>query len=230
MATRILIVEDDRKTAATLRLYLEREGYSVREAHDGPEGLEAARTWRPDAVLLDLMLPGMDGREICRVLRRDSQVPILMLTARATEEDRVHGLDLGADDYIPKPYSPREVVARVRAVLRRVGGTEEQRVLRFHGLEIDPERQQVLAAGRTISLTPTEFKILHLLAAAPGRVFSRAQLLEKALGHQSAGLDRTVDAHVKNLRRKIEPDRDRPAYIVTVFGVGYRFEGRADAA
>jgi DNA-binding response OmpR family regulator len=229
--TRILVVEDDRKTAATLELYLEHAGYRVRLEHDGTRGLEAARSWSPDLVILDLMLPSTDGREICRRLRADSRVPILMLTARSTEEDRIRGLDLGADDYIPKPFSPREVAARVRAVLRRVepasaGGPE---VLRFHqGLEIHADRREVRLGGGPVALTPTEFRILLALARAPGRVLRRAQLVEQAFGPRFDGYDRTVDAHVKNLRRKLEPDRAQPSFIVTVFGVGYRFEGEPD--
>ena len=226
---RLLIIEDDRKTAATLRLYLEHAGYGVEVCHDGAAGLERARSGRFDLLILDLMLPGMDGRDVCRSLRHESSVPILMLTARTTEEDRVQGLELGADDYIPKPFSPREVVARVRAVLRRADPAGGQEVLRFAGLEIDIGRRQVVARGEPISLTPTEFQILLVLAGSPGRAFTRAQLLERAFGPHFEGFDRTVDAHVKNLRRKLEPDRSRPTYVVTVFGVGYRFEGGPDA-
>jgi DNA-binding response OmpR family regulator len=230
--TRILVVEDDRKTAATLQLYLQHAGYQVRVEHDGARGLEAARSEAPDLILLDLMLPGTDGREICRRLRAGSRVPILMITARTTEEDRIRGLDLGADDYIPKPFSPREVVARVRAVLRRVepAGTGGEEVLRFRpGLEIRPDRQEVRLGEERVSLTPTELQILLALARAPGRVLRRPQLVEKGFGPHFDGYDRTVDAHVKNLRGKIEPDRTRPTFIVTVFGVGYRFDGEPDA-
>lgn len=224
--TRVLIVEDDRKTAATLQLYLEHEGYRVDLAHTGPAGLEASRSLVPDLVILDLMLPGMDGREVCRRLRAESQVPILMLTARTTEEDRIRGLDLGADDYIPKPFSPREVTARVRAVLRRsqLSGAAPGDVLRRGELTIRPDCQEVRMAGKLVTLTPTEFQILLVLARSPGRVFRRAQLVERAFGPHFEGFERTVDAHVKNLRRKIEPQREQPSYIVTVFGVGYRFE------
>jgi two-component system alkaline phosphatase synthesis response regulator PhoP len=224
--TRVLIVEDDRKTAAMLQLYLEHEGYGVDLAHTGPAGLEASRSRVPDLVILDLMLPGMDGREVCRRLRAESQVPIVMLTARTTEEDRIHGLDLGADDYIPKPFSPREVMARVRAVLRRSHSTGDAPgdMLRRGELAIRPDCQEVRLAGQLVTLTPTEFQILLVLARSPGRVFSRAQLVERAFGPHFDGFERTVDAHVKNLRRKIEPQREQPLYIVTVFGVGYRFE------
>jgi DNA-binding response OmpR family regulator len=230
-ANRILIIEDDRKTAAMLSLYLEHAGYRVEAVHDGEAGLLRARSGDHRAVILDLMLPGRDGREICRELRRESSVPILMLTARTTEEDRIRGLDLGADDYIAKPFSPREVVARVRAVLRRsdpaVGRDD---VLRFSGLEVDLAAQQARVDGTDAGLTPTEFQILVALSGSPGRTFTRAQLVERALGPHFEGFDRTVDAHVKNLRRKIERDRARPRYVITVFGVGYRFEGDAGAA
>ncbi len=227
---RVLIIEDDRKTAENLRLYLEHAGYVVQVAADGNAGLQAARAGAPDVILLDLMLPGLDGLEVCKRLRAASTVPILMLTARTTEDDRVAGLELGADDYIPKPFSPREVVARVRAVLRRSGNADPEEVLHFPRLEIRPQHQEVRVCGEVVSLTPTEFQILLSLARAPGRVFNRAQLVERAFGPHFEGFDRTVAAHVKNLRRKIEPDRTRPAFIVPVFGVGYRFEGGGDAA
>lgn len=227
---RVLVIEDDRKTAENLRLFLVHAGYAVQVAVDGNAGLAEASAGNPDVILLDLMLPGIDGLEVCRRLRAVSTVPILMLTARSTEDDRIAGLDLGADDYIPKPFSPREVVARVRAVLRRSGSAPDpEEVLRFPRLEIRPQRQEVRVGGELISLTPTEFQILLSLARAPGRVFNRAQLVERAFGPHFEGFDRTVDAHVKNLRRKIEPDRKRPSVIVTVFGVGYRFEGGGDA-
>jgi DNA-binding response OmpR family regulator len=229
---RVLIVEDDRKTAETLQLYLEHAGFTVQAAGDGDEGLAAARSWAPDVLILDLMLPGTRGLEVCKRLRAESSVPILMLTARTTEEDRIQGLELGADDYIPKPFSPREVVARVRAVLRRTdpGGGDTVEVLRFREMEIHPQRQEVCLSGRPIALTRTEFQILLVLARSPGRVFNRAQLVDRAFGPHFEGFDRTVDAHIKNLRRKVEPDRARPSFIVTVFGVGYRFEGGADAS
>jgi len=230
-ASRILVVEDDRKTAETLRLYLEHAGYAVRVRARGDEGLAEARSWAPDLVILDLLLPGMEGREVCRRLRAASTVPILMVTARTTEEDRIAGLDLGADDYIAKPFSPREVAARVRAVLRRAGAGHEgdDPVLRFDGLTIDTGGRRVQVGGREVTLTPTEFQILCVLARSPGRALTRGQLVQQAFGMHFEGNDRTVDAHVKNLRRKIEPDRSRPSYIATVFGVGYRFEAARDA-
>ena len=230
--SRILVVEDESKTADTLRLYLEDAGHTVEVCADGADGLQKARNWVPDLVILDLMLPGMDGRDVCRKLRSFSQVPILMVTARTTEEDRILGLDLGADDYIAKPFSPREVVARVRAVLRRTehGAGDTGEVLRFTGITIDTDQRRVLVDGGEVPLTPTEFQILRALAGSPGRVLSRSQLLQRAFGPHFDGYDRTVDAHVKNLRRKIERDRSRPAFIATVFGVGYRFEGQRDAS
>ena len=228
MATRILIVEDDVQTADTLCLYLENDGFEVEVATDGLTGLNRAGDYGPALIVLDLMLPQLSGIEVCRALRKRSNVPIIMLTARTTEDDRILGLELGADDYVSKPFSPRELVARVRAVLRRAehpesGGREH---LRFRGLEIDLARCAVAVDGREVSLTPAEFKLLTTLARAPGRVFSRDQLASRALGEDFAGLDRTVDAHIMNLRRKIEADRTAPTFVLTVFGQGYRFGGR----
>jgi DNA-binding response OmpR family regulator len=227
MAPRILIIEDDRQTSDTLRLYLEDDDFEVDVSADGREGLERALAGGYVLVVLDRMLPGLSGTQICRALRKESNVPIVMLTARTTEDDRVEGLELGADDYVPKPFSPRELVARVRAVLRRrehpeLGGRE---LLRFEGLDIDLTRGCVLVADREVALTPAEFKLLTALARAPGRVFSRDALALRALGEEFEGLDRTVDAHIMNLRRKIEPDRSAPIYVETVFGQGYRFGG-----
>jgi DNA-binding response OmpR family regulator len=223
----ILVIEDDEPTAETVRLYLEHEGFAVELAADGRAGLERARAGGHLLVVLDLMLPGLPGIEVCRALRRVSNVPIVMLTARTTEDDRIQGLELGADDYVSKPFSPRELVARVRAVLRRsehpeLGGRER---LRFAGLDIDLARCRVEVGGAEVALTPAEFKLLTALARAPGRVFSRETLAERAFGGDFAGLARTVDAHIMNLRRKIEPDRRSPIYVETVFGQGYRFGG-----
>ena len=223
----ILVVEDDAKTAESIRLYLEHAGFGVRIARDGREGLDAARTGRFALVVLDLMLPRLDGQNVCRALRRESDLPIIMLTARTTEDDRVEGLELGADDYVLKPFSPRELVARVRAVLRRsetpeAGGRTR---LRFDGLEIDLEGRMVWVDGKSVSLTPAEFGLLVAMARSPGRVFRRDQLAERAFGQDFHGLDRTVDVHVKNLRSKIEPDRASPRWVQTVFGEGYRFGG-----
>jgi len=223
----ILIIEDDATTAETLRLYLEREGFTVSHAADGETGLERAEEEEPVLVILDLMLPRLSGTQVCRALRRRSNVPILMLTARTTEDDRIEGLEVGADDYVPKPFSPREVVARVKAILRRtefpeLGGRER---LYFQGMEIDLARREVVVDGIVAPLTPTEFRLLVTLARTPGRVYSRQDLAERAIGEEFDGLDRTVDAHIMNLRRKIEPDRSRPTFVVTVFGEGYRFAG-----
>ncbi len=227
MDPRVLIIEDDRQTSSTIRLYLENDGFEVVESADGRRGLELALEGAFALVVLDLMLPGLSGSQVCRALRKRSNVPVVMLTARTTEDDRVEGLELGADDYVSKPFSPRELVARIRAVLRRgehpeLGGRE---VLRFEGLDIDLARRSVRVGGREVGLTPAEFKLLTALARAPGRVFSREALAERALGEDFEGLDRTVDAHIMNLRRKIEPDRRSPVYVETVFGQGYRFGG-----
>lgn len=227
MAQRILIVEDDIQTAATIRLYLENDGFEVDAAADGVAGLELARRGEHALIVLDLMLPRLSGIEFCRTLRKQSNVPIVMLTARTTEDDRVLGLELGADDYVPKPFSPRELVARVRAVLRRGEHPESagRERLRFVGLEIDLAGCSVTVGGARVPLTPTEFKLLTSMARAPGRVFSREQLATRAFGDGFAGLDRTVDAHIMNLRKKIETDRASPTFVQTVFGQGYRFAG-----
>jgi len=227
MSQRILIIEDDGQTAETIRLYLENDGFEVAVAADGASGLDLARSGEHALIVLDLMLPRLSGIEVCRALRKQSNVPIIMLTARTTEDDRVLGLELGADDYVPKPFSPRELVARVRAVLRRGEHPESagREQLRFDGLEIDLARCTVAVAGRVVAVTPTEFKLLTALARAPGRVFTREQLAERAFGESFAGLDRTVDAHIMNLRKKIEVDRSAPTFVETVFGQGYRFGG-----
>jgi DNA-binding response OmpR family regulator len=220
---RILVVDDEKKIVESCRLYLEHAGFEVVPAYNGEQALEEARRSRPDLVVLDLMLPRVDGLEVCRRLRAESQVPILMLTARSTEEDRLTGLNLGADDYLTKPFSPRELVARARAILRRAppAGTP----LSFGALELDPERHEVRLHGEPVALTPREFDLLLALARAPGRAFTRTQLVEVAFGADSDVLERTVDAHVMNLRRKIEADPAAPRLVVTVSGVGYRFRG-----
>jgi len=207
-----------------LRGYLEQSNYTVIAAYSGPEALRRARTESPDLVLLDIMLPGMDGIDVCKALRQSSSVPIIMLTARVEETDRVLGLELGADDYVTKPFSPREVVARVRAVLRRRRGEPgpSQELFTVGDLQLDGGRHMVTRGGAPVELTPSEFEILRALMAAPGRVFSRLQLLEAAQGEAYEGYERTVDTHIKNLRRKIEPDPPNPTYILTVHGVGYK--------
>ncbi len=220
----ILIVEDEAELARVLRSYLEKAGYAVLTASRGDVGLSIWREAHPDLVLLDLGLPGMDGLDVAREMRRAGDTPIIMVTARVEETDRLIGLELGADDYVTKPYSPREVVARVRAVLRRTGqAAAPAQVIRLKDLEIVPETHEVRRAGQLLDLTPTEFDLLAALAAQPGRVFKRLQLLEAAQGNAYAGYERTIDAHIKNLRAKIEPDPKHPQYIETVFGVGYRF-------
>jgi DNA-binding response OmpR family regulator len=220
----ILIVEDENELARVLRSYLEKAGYTVANAQRGDTALSAWEKSRPDLVLLDLNLPGMDGLDVAREIRRRANTPIIMLTARVEETDRLIGLELGADDYVTKPYSPREVVARVRAVLRRAGTTSTSSpVIHIGNLEIDSESHVVLKDNNSVDLTPTEFSLLEVLATQPGRVFNRLQLLEATQGTAYEGYERTIDAHIKNLRSKIEADPKNPRYILTVFGVGYRF-------
>lgn len=220
---RVLIVEDEAKIVELLRLYLEKDGYQVLAASDGPQALGLAEKGKPDLVLLDLNLPGMDGLEVCRRLRAKGQVPIIMLTARGEEVDRIVGLELGADDYVTKPFSPREVVARVRAVLRRPTPVPAQERRHFGPLEMDLARHEVIVGGRPVALTATEFRLLETMSAEPGRVFTRAQLLDRVWGEVFEGYERTIDSHIKNLRRKIEPQPQSPRFIHTVFGVGYKF-------
>jgi len=220
----ILIVEDESELVKVLRSYLEQAGFNVLTAYRGDTGLSIWEHKRPDLVLLDLNLPGVDGLDVAREIRRKADTPLIMLTARVEETDRLIGLELGADDYITKPFSPREVVARVRAVLRRAGSAPSAPVvLRAGGLEIDLEAHTVTNAGQAVDLTPTEFNLLANLVAQPGRAFSRLQLLEAAQGATYEGYERTIDAHIKNLRAKIESDPRRPILIETVFGIGYRF-------
>ena len=221
MAT-ILVVDDEPKIARLLRDYLERAGFNVSVAHDGREALMRARTERPDLVILDLGLPAVDGLDVTRQLRRDGDLPILMLTARDDETDRVAGLELGADDYVTKPFSPREVVARVRAILRRRGGPSGEEVIRVGPLEVDPARMRVAVDGQVVELTATEFALLTALARQPGRVYTRSQLLDAIHGTAFESYERAIDAHVKNLRRKLEPEPHRPRLLLTVHGVGYR--------
>lgn len=220
----ILVVEDEPKMVKLARDYLERSNYRVISAGDGRTALAMFRDERPNLVVLDLNLPGMDGLDVCRALRRESDVPIIMLTARVEEMDRLIGLELGADDYITKPFSPRELVARVRAVLRRVKGDVYQPgLLRTGDLEIDLPGHRVSRGGQEVSLSRTEFNLLAVLAQHPGQTFTRAQLLNRLHGVAYDGYDRSIDAHVKNLRRKLEPDTAEPQYIQTVYGVGYKF-------
>lgn len=221
----VLIVEDDPNTASLVKTYLEREGFATLVENNGEKGLRTALRQKPNLVILDLMLPGIDGLEICRRLRSESEVPILMLTAREEEIDRVLGFSLGADDYVVKPFSPRELVERVKAILRRVrpAGQQEQNLLRHGDLLLDLEKHKVSCAGKAIALTSSEYKLLASLMATPGRVFSRSELLRNFYAHEEAVVDRVIDVHINKLRQKIEPDPAKPIYIETVRGFGYRF-------
>jgi two-component system alkaline phosphatase synthesis response regulator PhoP len=224
MMTTVLIIEDENELVKVLRAYLEQAGYAVISAGRGDNGLALWEKRRPDLVLLDLNLPGMNGLDVARAIRKQAETPIIMVTARVDEVDRLIGLELGADDYITKPYSPREVVARVRTVLRRAGSAQVTvNLLRVADLEIDFDAHAVLRSAQPVELTPTEFSLLSTLAAHPGRVFSRLQLLESSQGTAYEGYERTIDAHIKNLRAKLEHNPKEPHYIETVFGVGYRF-------
>jgi DNA-binding response OmpR family regulator len=222
----ILVVDDEPKIVQLVRDYLERAGFGVLTASEGKTALSLARTGKPDMVILDLGLPGMDGLDVTRTLRRDSNVPILMLTARSEETDKLVGLELGADDYITKPFSPKELVARVRVVFRRIETYSEASVemIRAGELTLDVPRMRVTATGRPIEeLTPTEFELLAAMARHPGRVFTRAQLLNVVHGIAFESYERAIDAHIKNIRHKIEPVPAEPRYILTVYGVGYKF-------
>ena len=220
----ILVVDDEPKIAGIVRDYLERAGYRVTIAGDGPEAVAKARAERPDLLVLDLALPRMDGLDVTRAIRRDSNVPIIMLTARVDEADKLVGLELGADDYVTKPFSPRELVARVRAVFRRMDEPPQRGdVIRAADVTLDRRRMSVTAGTRSVAVTPTEFELLATLASHPGRVFTRTQLLDAIRGTEVESYDRAIDAHVKNLRRKLEVDAQRPRYVVTVHGVGYKF-------
>lgn len=222
----ILIAEDDKKTASLVALYLEREGFRTIVAYDGQQALELAQRYSPIFVILDLMLPLLDGWEVCRQLRRSSDVPILILSARQEEIDRASGLTLGADDYVVKPFSPRELVARVKAILRRgrLGRTDQEQVLSYGDLALDPGKRKVTLRGNPVSLTPHEFNLLRTLMAVPGKVFTRDELLTKLYPREDVVvIDRVVDVHIGKLRQKIEEDPTNPRYILTVRGVGYQF-------
>ena len=224
----ILIVEDDPTVAQLIRLYLAKDGYHVVTAATGPDGVNMARESQPALILLDLMLPGMDGTEVCKAVRAESDVPVIMVTARVEEEDRLSGLDLGADDYVTKPFSPRELVARVRAVLRRTSrekarDEEAGGVLAVGGIMVDLNARTVTVDGKPVFLTPTEYRLLTYFIESKGRTVSRDQIIQNAFGYDFEGFDRTVDTHISNLRRKIETGPDQ-RYLITVYGVGYRFE------
>ena len=226
MASTILIVEDDPDTVKLVSLYLRRDGHKVISTGDGLEGLRLAREARPDLVVLDLMLPRLDGIELCRTLREESEVPVVMVTARVGQEDILTGLDLGADDYVPKPFSPRELAARIRAVLRRTmrdavhKGSAE---IKHDDVVVDLHRRSVYVDGDKVSLTATEFRLLVMLIKEAGRTFSREQIIDSVFGYDFDGFDRTVDAHIANLRRKLAVGPGKPRYIQTVYGIGYRF-------
>jgi len=225
LTRKILVVDDDRKIVELIRLYLEKEGYQALVAYDGRQAIELVRQRQPDLVVLDLMLPMVDGLDVCRILRAESRVPIIMLTARTTEGDKLLGLDLGADDYVTKPFSPRELMARIRAVLRRTGETDDKEQAEIHAgeLVVDLFRHQARMGDELLNLTPKEFKLLEIMVKARGKAFSRTQLLEEAFGLDYEGLERTVDVHIMNLRKKVEADPENPVYIRTVYGYGYKF-------
>lgn len=227
----ILVVDDERKIRDLVRAYLEREGYAVLVADSGERALQALERAHPDLVVLDLMLPDLAGEEIARTVRSHSNVPIIMLTAKASEEDRVTGLRIGADDYLVKPFSPRELVARVEAVLRRASGSAATPILSYDEgrLRIHRDSREVEVGGEPVELTRSEFDLLYGLTSHPGRVFSRYELVTKVQGYDYEGYERTIDAHVKNLRKKMGDDPRRPRYVLTVTGVGYKFGGKPDA-
>jgi len=232
MAQPILLVEDDIKIAKVVKVYLEGAGYRVVHADKGKVAIEAAMKEMPILAVLDLMLPDTTGEEVCQELRQIGDFPIIMLTAKSSEEERVAGFALGADDYVVKPFSPRELVYRIKAVLRRQqkADLEHAAPISFNkgALVIDGASYEVKNAGEPVNITPTEFKVLYTLAAYPGKVFTREELVEKALGYQFEGYERSIDAHIKNIRHKIEEDPRNPGYILTIYGVGYRFSGKKD--
>lgn len=225
MSKLILVVDDERRLLNLLRGYLEQEGYQVVTASNGREALFAARDHKPDLIVLDLMMPEMDGWEFMRIHRQERNTPIIMLTARVEDVDKIAGLEMGADDYLTKPFSPRELVARARAVLRRTSVTpDEVEILRAGNLVLDMSARRLSRQGQAIELTPMEFELLSTLMSNPGRAFSRLELLERSQGYAYDGYERTIDVHIKNLRKKIEEQPSEPQYVITVFGVGYRFE------
>jgi len=230
MVKKILVVDDEAKIVKVLKAYLEQSGFQVVTAADGKVALDTFIREKPDFMILDLNLPGMDGLDVCRTVRRQSNIPILMLTARVEETDKLIGLELGADDYVVKPFSPREVVARVRTIFRRADGELAQpEILRVGDLQIDLDQHSVMVLERNIELTPTEFDILVVLARQPKRVFTRMQIMELAQGNAFEGYERTIDTHIKNIRLKLEPNPKEPTFIHTVFGVGYKLEVKTDA-
>jgi len=228
MTKKILVVDDEPKIVRIVKAYLEKAGFQVIPAYTGQEALDRFRREEPALIVLDLMLPDLDGMDVARRIRKESEIPIIMLTARTEEADRVAGLELGADDYVAKPFNPRELVARVRAVLRRAEGVPRPQLIEAGDLQIDLDSHEVRMGGELINLTSTEFQLLATMAEQPGRVFTRLQLIDALYGTTYATSDRTVDTHIKNLRRKIEPNPKNPRYILTVHGVGYKFRGRGE--
>jgi two-component system OmpR family response regulator len=225
---KILVVDDEPKIVDIVSLYLKKDGFSVKNAYNGREALRIFREWKPSLIILDLMMPEMTGEQVCEAIRKESNVPIIMLTAKSDENERIKGLSIGADDYLVKPFSPRELVIRVRTVLRRFQPNEVMAdILSFNegDLEIDATRHEVRIQNKVVDLTPNEFKLLLVLAKNPHRTFSRTELLEKVQGYNFEGYDRTIDAHIKNLRKKIESDQKSPKYVKTVYGIGYKFDG-----
>ncbi|OGL40033.1 MAG: DNA-binding response regulator [Candidatus Schekmanbacteria bacterium RIFCSPHIGHO2_02_FULL_38_11] len=226
---KVLIIDDDKKLVGMIKNYLEKDGYEIIVAFDGAEGIEKTESHRPDLVILDLMLPKLDGLEVCKLIRKESSMPILMLSAKGEEADIVVGLELGADDYLSKPFSLRELSARVKAILRRVSKLKEdekskKKILKYKILQIDFQKHEVTINGEKTELTATEFALLEMLATNPGRVFTRDQLLDGVRGRELTPFDRSIDIHISHLRQKIEPDPKEPTYIKTVWGVGYKFE------
>ena len=224
MTRKILVVDDEQKIVDIVRAYLEREGFRVVTAYDGEAALKVFRQEKPDLIVLDLMLPKLSGHDVCRAVRKESDVPIIMLTARDELTDKVVGLELGADDYLTKPFEGRELVARVKAILRRAEPVTSARLIRVGDISVDAERRVAAVGDKEVELTTTEFDMLRLMAAHPGRVFSRSELLDRLQGDAYEGYERTIDSHIKNLRRKIEPDPEKPSYIHTVYGAGYKLE------
>jgi two-component system alkaline phosphatase synthesis response regulator PhoP len=224
MAKTILVIDDEPQIVEICRDYLKAAGFDVLTARDGPSGLATSHRSHPDLIVLDLMLPGMDGLDVCRSLRREGNVPIIILTARVEETDKLVGLELGADDYLTKPFSPRELVARVRTVLRRASGAAPGEVIRSEHFALDRTRYRAIMPDREVTLTPTEFEILATLVSQPGRIFSRSQLLSAARGIAFESYERAIDSHIRNLRRKIESLEGEAQHIITVHGVGYKFE------
>jgi DNA-binding response OmpR family regulator len=228
MKGHILIVEDEAKIAEILRLYLEREGFRITHSLTGSDALSIIRKDRPDLIILDLILPDIEGEELCSIIKKEHDIPILMLTAKSSEDEKVKGLDAGADDYVVKPFGPKELSARIRAILRRT--SRPSKILSFNngGLVIDLEAHDVISYGKPVALTNTEFRILAFLAGRPSQVFTREEIIRAVLGYDFEGYDRTVDAHIKNIRQKIEKDPAHPVFIKTLYGIGYKFAGIKD--